>query len=107
MRIVSCIFVIGLLCFASCEQKTSPVEYKLTDEQLSNLLLDMQLTDVSLGEVNGVERDSLKGAFLLRMEEVYKHPMDELKMEIRKLESDPEKLAKAMDRVQVLLDSLR
>lgn len=99
--------VLGLLSFASCEQKAGPVEYKLTDEQLSNLMLDLQLTDVGLGEVNGIERDSLKSAFALRLEEVYKHPVDELKIEIRKLESDPEKLMLVMDRVQILLDSLR
>lgn len=107
MKVVHFIFIIGLFVLVSCAEKAGSVEYTLTDEQLSNLMLDMQLAEVTMGEVNGLERDSLKSAFEVRLETLYKHPVSVLENDIRTLESDPEKLTLVMDRVQVLLDSLR
>ncbi len=103
------IFLIGLffMICQSCAPKAEKVEYVLSDEQLSNLMLDLQLTEVALGDVNGLRRDSLHDVFWARMEEVYKHPVPALEHEIQKLESDQEKLSLVMNRVQVLLDSIR
>lgn len=107
MSVAQYLFGLSMLFFISCAPKTLPPEYILSNEQLSNLMLDMQLAEVAMGEVNGVSRDSLKEAFSGRFEEVYKQPLPVLENEIRKLESDPVKLNLVMDRVQVLLDSLR
>lgn len=107
MKTILFVFGICLLSCISCGPKVAQSSYILSDEQLSNLMLDMQLTDVALGEVNGLERDSLKKAFALQLEKVYKQPIKELEAEVRTLEGDPEKLNLVMDRVQVLLDSLR
>lgn len=103
------ILILGFYLFScsSCGPKESPPDYVLSDEQLSNLMLDIQLADVVLGEVNGLKRDSLKDVLWLRMVDIYDHPVYELEKEVRKLESDQEKLSSIMDRVQVLLDSLR
>jgi hypothetical protein len=107
MRIAYFLFGISILFFNSCAPKTIPTEYILTDEQLSNLMLDMQLVEVAMGEVNGEARDSLKTALSEQLEEVYNQPITVLESEIRKLESYPVKLIQVMDRVQVLMDSLR
>ncbi len=103
------LFLLGFafLISTSCAPKTPEFVYKLTNEQLSNLMLDMQLTDVALGEVNGLERDSLQVAFRTSLEEVYGLPILVLANEIKNLESDPEKLLLVMNRVQILLDSIR
>ena len=101
------LLVITIFFFISCEPKSPPPEYALTDEQLSNLMLDMQLAEVAMGEVNGLKRDTLKEAIGRRLEEIYKQPITVLEAEIRKVEGDPAKLTLVMDKVQILLDSLR
>ncbi len=107
MKGILCLLSIYILGFISCQSKTQTIDYRMTDDQLSNLMLDMQLSDVALGEVNGPERDSLKEVLRLRIEQLYKQPIIVLEGEVRKLESDPEKLNLVMNKVQLLLDSLR
>lgn len=94
------------LLFACKKQPEAP-SYILSDDQLANLVLDVQLTEAALGEVSGARRDSLKQVFWVGLERVYKHPVDVLERDVRTLESDPEKLSLVMNRVQDLLDSLR
>jgi len=103
---------ISLLCLvviliAGCGRKKSNVNYTLTDDQLAHLMFDLQFSEVALAEVSGGKQDSLKDIFWLRYVEIYKHPKNDLEEEIRKLETDPEKLKEIMERVQVLSDSLR
>lgn len=101
--------LLSLIVFlsAGCGHKKSNVNYTLTDDQLAHLMFDLQFSEVALAEVTGGKQDSLKDIFWLRYSEIYKHPKAELEEEIRKLESDPEKLKGIMERVQVLSDSLR
>lgn len=103
---------ISLLCLvviliAGCGRKKSNVNYTLTDDQLAHLMFDLQFSEVALAEVSGGKQDSLKDIFWLRYVEIYKQPKTDLEEEIRKLETDPEKLKEIMERVQVLSDSLR
>ena len=98
--------MISFLGLVSCESGKRDVKYLLTDEQLSSLMFDVQLSEVALAEVTEERQDSLRELFWLRFTEVYKHSVPEIKEEIRKLEEDPEKMKVIMDQVQVLLDSI-
>ncbi|MBL0005618.1 MAG: hypothetical protein IPP25_00105 [Saprospiraceae bacterium] len=98
--------MISFLVLVSCESGKRDVKYLLTDEQLSSLMFDVQLSEVALAEVTEERQDSLRDLFWLRFTEVYKHSVPEIKEEIRKLEEDPEKMKVIMDQVQVLLDSI-
>lgn len=98
--------MISFLVFVSCENGNRDVKYLLTDEQLSSLMFDVQLSEVALAEVTEERQDSLRDLFWLRFTEVYKHSVPEIKEEIRKLEEDPEKMKAIMDSVQVMLDSI-
>ena len=103
------ISILGLMVilFAGCGRQKSNVNYTLTDDQLAHLMFDLQFSEVALAEVSGGKQDSLKDIFWLRYTEIYKQPKADLEEEIRKLETDPEKLKVIMERVQVLSDSLR
>jgi len=94
------------LLFTGCSTRKVDVKYLLSDEQLSRLMFDVQLSEVALGEVTEGKQDSLRDIFWLRFAEVYKHSRPELAEEIRKLEEDPDKMLLIMDRVQVMLDSI-
>ena len=107
MRLLTFIGILALAVCVSCGQKEKNITYSLSDEQLANLMLDLQFADAALGEVNGLQRDSLQDILWVEIEKIYMHPVKELEEEVRKLESDPEKLNLVMDRVQVLLDSIR
>lgn len=101
------LFWVCILLVAGCYQTKIKVDYILTDEQMAHLMLDLQLSEVALAELTGGKQDTLKEIFWLRYAEVYKLPKADLETEIRKLETDPEKLKVVMERVQVLSDSLR
>ncbi len=98
--------LLAILVLMSCESGKRDVKYLLTDEQLSSLMFDLQLSEVALAEVENERQDSLRALFWLRYTEIYKHSVPEIKEEIRKLEEDPEKMKVIMDQVQVLLDSI-
>lgn len=102
---VICFVAVGSLL--ACKKGPEAKVYTLSDGQLANLVLDVQLTEAALGEVSGATRDSLKQVFWTGMEQVYKQPMNVLERDVRTLESDPEKLNLVMNQVQELLDSLR
>jgi hypothetical protein len=96
-----------ILLVSGCFEKKVKVDYILTDDQLAHLMLDLQLSEVALAEIEGARQDTLKDLFWLRYTEIYKHSKPELEEEVRKLESDPEKMKVIMDRVQVMSDSIR
>lgn len=106
IRAISILCVL-LILLGSCSRQKSNVNYTLTDDQLAHLMFDLQFSEVALAEVTGGKQDSLKDLFWLRYAEIYKQPKVALEAEIRKLETDPDKLKEIMERVQVLSDSLR
>lgn len=97
-----------LLVFTACGKPKANVKYTLTDDQLSHLMFDVQLAEVAVSEVGeDAQRDSIRDLLWTKLEAIYKLPASELTAEIRKLESDPEKMKVIMDRAQVLADSIR
>ncbi len=91
----------------SCKQETTKIEYKLNDEQLSRLLFDIQLSEVAMKDLSVERKDSLKNMFWLRLSEIYKLSEPEIKIEIDKLETDPEKMKEIIDRIKMMSDSIR
>lgn len=94
------------LLSTGCETKVVH-SYKLTDEQLAQLMLDMHLADVILPELPVTYHDSIKEMMWTKMEGIYKLPEEELKKEIEKLEEEPEKLKLIINRVKELADSIQ
>ncbi len=95
------------LILLGCYSQDANVKYTLSDEQLSRLMFDIQLSEVALSEVEGGKADSLKTIVWLRLTEIYKHTEPEIKEEIHKLENDPEKMKLIMDKVQAISDSIQ
>jgi len=101
------IFIVYLvLLFISCKQ-SPPREYKLSDEKLALLLVDLQLAEITLPDLSPAEQDSIKALFDKRLEEIYHLSKDEMKKEIETLQSDPEKLKWVVDRAKNMADSIR
>jgi dGTP triphosphohydrolase len=96
-----------ILAFPGCQPKETNVKYTLSDEQLSRLMFDLQLSEVAVSEVEGAARDSLSHLFWLKLTEIYKMSKPEITEEIRKLETDPVKMKVIMDQVQIMSDSIR
>mgnify|MGYP003377280722 CR=1 FL=1 len=59
------VLMISLLVLVSCESGKRDVKYLLTDEQLSSLMFDVQLSEVALAEVTEERQDSLRDLFWL------------------------------------------
>ncbi len=87
---------------------TSPtkVVYRLTDDELAHLMLDMHLADVILHELPKGQRDSIQAIYWVKMKEVYKLSEEEIRDEIAKLETEPEKLKLILGHVKQVADSL-
>lgn len=95
-----------ILLFFSC--KPSPVkEYKLSDEQLAHLMLDLQMTEAALPDLLPAHQDSLKILIDKRLEEIYKLSKEDLKKEMELLHSDPVKLKWVVDRTKEMADSIQ
>ena len=107
MRIRSFCFCLLLAIVFSCTPDQPKIEYKLTDEQLSNLMYDLYFSEAVLMGQNGERRDTVRTIFWQRMTEVYGMDEAALRAEIEKLKSDPEKLKLLFDRVKQEVDSLQ
>jgi len=92
-----------MACFSS-EKK--PV-YKLNDDQLAHLMLDIQFSEATLPELTKARQDTLKDLFWLRFTDTYKLSEADIKEEIRQLEEDPDKMKIILDKVKMLADSIR
>ena len=97
---------IVLVLSPGCEKKVTH-SYKLTDEQLAQLMLDIHLSDVIIPELSEKHQDSVKMILWKRLEDIYQLPESELKMEIDKLEDEPEKLKLIVNRARELADSIQ
>ena len=82
-------------------------EYKLSDEQLAHLVLDLQLAEVSLPEMKQQHQDTIKTLLDQRLEEIYHLSNTEIKSEIDQLQTDPEKLKWVVNRVKEMVDSIQ
>jgi hypothetical protein len=94
-----------LLIF-SCTKVEKPT-YKLTDDQLAKVLFDIHFADVMLPSLTIPQQDSVKQIYWNQMEEIYKMPESEIREEIKKLESDPEKFKVIIGQVKEMADSIQ
>jgi hypothetical protein len=104
--LIAAILIIGV-AMPACQKNEANVKYTLSDEQLSRLMFDLQLSEVAVSEVTGDARDSLSDLLWEKLVGAYQLSRPQLTEEIRKLETDPVKMKVVMDRVQVLADSIR
>ncbi len=98
--------VILALSFIACKSSEKKT-YRLSDDQLVNLMFDMHLADVLLTEFPKHQQDSIKAVYLKRMTEVYVLSEEEIHEEIHKLESEPEKMKLIIGRIKTMADSLQ
>jgi hypothetical protein len=101
--LISLLFVTALL---SCNREEKK-QYRLTDEQLANLMFDLQLSEVVLPSVGPAEQDTLKSILNRQMFSIYNLTPEEIQNEVMLLESDPKKLKEIMDRVKIKADSIQ
>jgi hypothetical protein len=101
------VWIVFLLLVAGCKPEPEKVQYKLTDDQLARLVLDIQLSESILPELSKEKRDSLKNLFYLRFSDIYKLSEAELKTEIEKLEADQEKMREIVNKAKFISDSIR
>ena len=90
---------------AACQ--LSSIDYKLSDEQMAHLVLDLQLSEVTLQDLNTNQQDSIKMLMEKRIEEIYHFPYAELRNEIELLKTDPKKLKLIIDRAKQMADSIQ
>lgn len=100
-----CLLILGM--FGCSKEQPKQIEYKLTDEQLSNLMYDLYFSEAVLIGQGGSRRDTVRTLFWQRMTEVYHMDEAGLRAEIEKLKNDPEKLKLLFDRVKQEVDSLQ
>ncbi len=74
---------------------------------MAHLMLDLQLAEVTLTDVNPIQQDSIREMFYDKLETIYHLSKDEIKGEVNKLQSDPEKLKKVINRVKMMADSIQ
>jgi hypothetical protein len=91
----------------ACQSAGQKSTYKLSDDQLTHLLLDIQFSEVTLAELTKPKKDSLIDLYWLRFAEIYKISSEEIKTEMMQLEADPVKMKLIVDRMKMLADSLR
>jgi hypothetical protein len=100
-------FTAMLICFFLSCHDVQKTEYKLSDEQMAHLMLDLQLAEVSLPDLSPEQRDTIRVLFDQRIEDVYHLSSDDVIKEMEKLQRDQEKLKLILDRVKVMTDSLK
>ena len=101
-----CLFYFLCILFVSCSHAEKPT-YKLSDEQLAKVLFDIHYADVMLPSFTIAQQDSIKQIYWKRMEEIYKMPESEIREEIKKLESEPEKFKLIIGHVKAMADSIQ
>ncbi len=101
------VWVFFVILISGCTPAKEKVQYKLDDEQLAKLVLDIQLSDVMMQSISPPKQDSLRDLFWLRLTEVYKLSESDIKAEIEKLESDADKMKEIINRSKAISDSIR
>jgi len=97
----------GLLLLLACHKKEKKITYKLSDRQMTQLVYDVQLSDAVIINVAGGHGDSLKAKFFERLTTVYGLSREEIKAEIQKLESDPDRMKAVYDSIKVWSDTIK
>lgn len=100
------LIIIVMVAFLSCESPVKEVN-RMSEEQLALVMFDMHIADVMLAGMTFQQQDSIRKLYWTKMEERYKLPEEELKHEIQKLESQPEKFKVVLGRVKQMIDSIQ
>lgn len=95
-----------ILFFIACQSSEKKI-YRLSDDQLVNLMFDMHLADVLLIEFTKHQQDSLKDVYMKQMSQAYNLSEKEIQEEIDKLATEPEKMKLIIGRVKMMADSLQ
>jgi hypothetical protein len=107
MRVVIISIVMTGLLIMSCQKKDMKMEYKLSDEQLTRLMYDVQLSEAAITGVTTERGDTLKELLWTRLTTVYGLSKAEIEKEIEKMESDPEKMKAVFDSIQAWSDTIK
>jgi len=107
MRVAFISILLAGLFVLSCHKKEVKVEYKLSDDQLTRFMYDVQLGEAALSGVTTERGDTLKELLWTRLMTTYGLSRAEIKAEIEKLESDPEKMKAVFDSIKVWSDTIK
>jgi len=107
MRVILLGILLSTIAFVACEKKIVRMDYKLNDEQLTHLMYDVQLSDAAIMGVTGHNADSLKTLLWTRLTTSYGLSKADIKSEIEKLQSDPEKMKAVFDSIKVWSDTIK
>lgn len=97
---------ITMLMLIACKDKVKH-DYRLSDEELANLMLDMHYADALLADLTPEQRDSISTLYWKRMMELYDLSEAEIRDEINQLENEPEKMKLILGRVKEMSDSIQ
>jgi hypothetical protein len=107
MRVIGISMVLMAFVLVSCQRKEAKVDYKLSDEQLTHLMYDVQLSDAAIMGTSGLHADTLKELFWTRLTKTYGLSRSEIRSEIEKLETDPQKMKTVFDSIKVWSDTIK
>jgi hypothetical protein len=94
-----------IISLGAC-QSSPQHEYKLSDERMAHLMLDLQLAEVILPDMSPHQQDSIKLLFKKGIEEIYHLSYAEIQSEMDQLETDPKKFKLIIDRAKQMADSI-
>jgi hypothetical protein len=100
------LFLMIILIF-SCDKKEKKIEYKLSDDQLTHMMYDIQVSDAAIMGVTGTHGDTLRDIFWNRLTTIYGLSKEEIRSEVAKLESDPEKMKTVFDSIKAWSDTIK
>ncbi len=107
MRFPGLSIVILLFFLMGCGGKSTSKGSSLPDEQMARLLLDIQLSELSMIGLEKDKKDTLRGLFLEKLSGIYKLSPQEIEQQIILLEQDPEKMNRMLFRIKELTDSIQ
>ena len=107
MRVILLGILFSVLVLGACKKKIVRMDYKLNDDQLTHLMYDVQLSDAAIMGVSGHSADSLKTLLWTRLTTSYGLSKADIKSEIEKLQSDPEKMKTVFDSIKVWSDTIK
>ena len=101
------VFFCCLLISISCKKEKVKVDYKLDDERLIQLMYDVQWSDAAIANLSKARQDSLRDLFWSKLTTIYGLTEEEIKAEVHKLETDPEKMKMVFDRIKEMSDTIK
>jgi hypothetical protein len=100
------LFLVAAFLF-SCDKKEKKVEYRLSDDQLTHMMYDIQVSDAAIMGITGNSADTLREIFWTRLSTIYGLTREEIKSEVDKLQADPAKMKIVFDSIKVWSDTIK